>query len=186
MGAQLSDEYADGTYKFLLMNSDGSTTEQSWSRTNDSAYSNVSIFGNVSSKQGVTGITIRCTSADGETVQDYVFRFTTHAPYAVSFVQNGSVPPGTVTSDADYRQEDGCILKESIRTIALTEETESLTGTIEYDDYSILLDGKPVEESSIVFPIGEQDEEHEFTFYAEGAPGYARQSILCDLPMRRL
>ena len=170
MGAQLSDEYADGTYKFLLMNSDGSTTEQSWSRTNDSAYSNVSIFGNVSSKQGVTGITIRCTSADGETVQDYVFRFTTHAPYAVSFVQNGSVPPGTVTSDADYRQEDGCILKESIRTIALTEETESLTGTIEYDDYSILLDGKPVEESSIVFPIGEQDEEHEFTFYAEGAP----------------
>ena len=86
-GAQLSDKYADGTYKFLLMNADGSTTEQSWSRTNDTAYTDENIFGDLTT--AVTGITIRCTSADGETVQDYVFRFYIHS-YPVSYTH---LPP---------------------------------------------------------------------------------------------
>ena len=176
VGAQLSDEYADGTYKLLYMNADGSTTEQSWSRTNDTKYSKEYILGDNTTKQGVTGITIRCTSADSETVQDYVFNFSSHAPFNVSFYERitekgGYLAGGAYTSSADFRQDDGCILSSSIRTITVTKDVESITAkTSPGNNYSVLLDGEPQEDTNIVIPVGEQDEEHVFTFYSEDIP----------------
>ena len=171
-GAQLSDEYADGTYKFLLMNADGSTTEQSWSRTNDTAYTDENIFGDLTT--AVTGITIRCTSADGETVQDYVFRFYIHPYQNFSFsdanggsdISQSYIPEGKL----EYRQEDGCIIERSVRTVAVTEDVEGITvKNLDSSVYSILLDGEPMEDTSVVIPVGEQDEEHIFTSYVTGA-----------------
>lgn len=171
-GAQLSDEYADGTYKFLLMNADGSTTEQSWSRTNDTAYTDENIFGDLTT--AVTGITIRCTSADGETVQDYVFRFYIHSPQNFSFsdasggsdISQSYIPEGKL----EYRQEDGCIIEGSVRTVAVTEDVEGVTAkNLGSSVYSFLLDGEPMEDTSVVIPVGEQDEEHVFTSYVAGA-----------------
>lgn len=171
-GAQLSDEYADGTYKFLLMNADGSTTEQSWSRTNDTAYTDENIFGDLAT--AVTGITIRCTSADGETVQDYVFRFYIHSHQNFSFsdasggsdISQSYIPEGKL----EYRQEDGCIIEGSVRTVAVTEDVEGITvKNLGSSVYSILLDGEPMEDTSVVIPVGEQDEEHVFTSYVAGA-----------------
>ena len=171
-GAQLSDEYADGTYKFLLMNADGSTTEQSWSRTNDTAYTDENIFGDLTT--AVTGITIRCTSADGETVQDYVFRFYIHPYQNFSFsdanggsdISQSYIPEGKL----EYRQEDGCIIERSVRTVAVTEDVEGITvKNLDSSVYSILLDGEPMENTSVVIPVGEQDEEHIFTSYVAGA-----------------
>ena len=171
-GAQLSDEYADGTYKFLLMNADGSTTEQSWSRTNDTAYTYENIFGDLTT--AVTGITIRCTSADGETVQDYVFRFYIHSYQNFSFsdASGGSnISQSYIPTDKlEYRQEDGCITEGSIRTVAVTEDVEGITvKNLASSEYSILLDGEPMEDTSVVIPVGEQDEEHIFTSYVTGA-----------------
>lgn len=176
VGAQLSDEYADGTYKLLYMNADGSSTEQSWSRTNDTKYSIEYILGDNTTKQGVTGITIRCTSADGETVQDYVFYFSSHAPYNVSLYEklteeSSTNVSGTYSSSADFRQDDGCILEGSIHTVTVTEDVESITARISPGDrYSVLLDGELLEDTNVVIPVGEQDEEHVFTFYSEGVP----------------
>lgn len=171
-GAQLLDEYADGTYKFLLMNADGSTTEQSWSRTNDSNYSYEEIFGDLTS--AVTGITIRCTSADGETVQDYVFRFYIHSYQNFSFsdANGGSdISQSYIPTDKlEYRQEDGCIIEGSVRTVAVTEDVEGITAkNLSSSVYSFLLDGEPLEDTSVVIPVGEQDEEHVFTSYVAGA-----------------
>ena len=171
-GAQLSDEYADGTYKFLLMNADGSTTEQSWSRTNDTAYTDENIFGDLTT--AVTGITIRCTSADGETVQDYVFRFYIHSyqNFIFSDASGGSdISQSYIPTDKlEYRQEDGCIIEGSVRTVAVTEDVEGITvKNLGSSVYSILLDGEPMEDTSVVIPVGEQDEEHIFTSYVTGA-----------------
>ena len=172
VGAQLSDEYADGTYKLLIMNSDGSTTERNYSQTNSSYYTQEDIFGDITTKQGVTGITIRCTSADGETAQDYVFRFTSHSYASVSFTENGRYLPGTTAwENVDFRQEDGCTLSRSVQTISVTEENGTITGKVSGNNgSSILLDGEPIDNSSITFTIGEQDEEHAFTFYTEDVP----------------
>lgn len=171
-GAQLLDEYADGTYKFLLMNADGSTTEQSWSRTNDTAYTDVNFFGDLTS--AVTGITIRCTSADGETVQDYVFRFYIHSYQNFSFSDaNGgsNISQSYIPKDKlEYRQEDGCTIEGSVRTVAVTEDVEGITAkNLGSSVYSFLLDGEPLEDTSVVIPVGEQDEEHVFTSYVAGA-----------------
>ena len=171
-GAQLLDEYADGTYKFLLMNADGSTTEQSWSRTNDTAYTDVNFFGDLTS--AVTGITIRCTSADGETVQDYVFRFYIHSYQNFSFSDaNGgsNISQSYIPKDKlEYRQEDGCTIEGSVRTVAVTEDVEGITAkNLGSSVYSFLLDGEPLEDTSVVIPVGERDEEHVFTSYVAGA-----------------
>ena len=169
MGAQLSDEYADGTYKLLFTNADGSTTEQSWTRTNDTKYMMESILGDIATGKGVTAVTIRCTSADGATTQDYVFRFTSHGSFFnVLFYKDGvSIPPVVASNaDAGFRQEDGCVFSDADRVIPVTGETEIVTGRNVGTQYSLLLDGEPLDGSNFEISPGD----HILTFYAENAP----------------
>lgn len=168
MGAQLSDEYADGTYRFLFTNADGSTTEQSWSRTNDTEYSLESVMG--TNATSAVALTIRCTSADGETVQDYVFHFTTHAPFPGFIYDGDRYIPGAVAEETDeaFRQEDGCLLYGAMRTIPVTEEVESLTLKCSSRfQYSVLIDGEPMEDLTLEIPVEEKDRDYVFTVYSD-------------------
>lgn len=169
MGAQLSDEYADGTYRFLYMYADGSTQEETFSRTNDTSYSVCSVMGSNNSG-GPVSLTIRCTSADGETVQDYVFHFTSHVGYTVAIYDgdryiNGAAPDVT---DYAFRQEDGCLIYGAMRTYAVTDEVKSLTVKRTSSNASLLLvDGEPMEDSVFELPVDENDRDYVFTFCSE-------------------
>ena len=46
----------------------------------------------------------------------------------------------------------------------MTEDVEGITAkNLGSSVYSFLLDGEPLEDTSVVIPVGEQDEEHIFT-----------------------